>query len=189
MKLSMLAAAAALFALPAAANDFEPALRSYYASAIAPWLQDAAIVDAIRAQNAAGTALTQADIDAADGTWRAELGTASRPLIDGVVNNPAAEFLRARIAESRGAIAEVFIMDNHGLNVAVSAPTSDYWQGDEAKFTETYGRGGADIHVGEVEFDESAQVYVGQVSAAIVDPGTGEVIGAITIGLDAEALF
>lgn len=80
-------------------------------------------------------------------------------------------------------------MDAHGLNVAASGTTSDYWQGDEAKFTETYSRGAGAIHVGDVEFDESASGYLGQVSAPIVDPATNTVIGAITVGLNAEMLF
>jgi hypothetical protein len=80
-------------------------------------------------------------------------------------------------------------MDARGLNVAASTPTSDYWQGDEAKFTDTYSQGPGAIHVGDVEFDESTQSYQGQVSIVVVDPDTGNPIGAITVGLNAEALM
>ena len=41
----------------------------------------------------------------------------------------------------------------------------------------------------EVEFDESTQTFQGQVSVTIVDPASGEAIGAMTLGLNAEALM
>jgi hypothetical protein len=80
-------------------------------------------------------------------------------------------------------------MDQHGLNVAASAMTSDMWQGDEAKFTETYSMGAGAVHFSEVELDESTQRYQAQISVTIVDPATGEPIGAMTVGVDAEALL
>ena len=88
-----------------------------------------------------------------------------------------------------GTISEVFVMDEHGLNVAASAPTSDMWQGDEAKFTETFPKGPNATHFGDVEFDESSQTFQGQISIPIVDSATGEVVGAMTIGVNAEALM
>ena len=80
-------------------------------------------------------------------------------------------------------------MDAHGLNVAATAPTSDMWQGDEAKFTETYPKGPDATHFSEVEFDESSQIFQGQISIPMVDPDTGEVVGAMTVGVNAEALM
>src|SRR3546814_1455058 len=78
-------------------------------------------------------------------------------------------------------------MDNRGLNVGQSDVTSDYWQGDEAKWQKSY-QGGADaIFVDEVEMDESTQTFQSQVSMPIVDPATGEVIGAITVGVNVDA--
>ena len=80
-------------------------------------------------------------------------------------------------------------MDNRGLNVAQSVETSDYWQGDEAKWQETFGNGSGDIHISEVEFDESTGSYQSQVSMPISDPDTGELIGAITFGINVQSLL
>ena len=80
-------------------------------------------------------------------------------------------------------------MDARGLNVAASGVTSDYWQGDEAKFRETFGKGPRAMHISEVEFDESSQTFQSQLSVPIVDPVTQEPLGAITVGLNAEQLF
>ena len=105
------------------------------------------------------------------------------------MNNAASEHLRTHVAEAGGRITEVFVMDARGLNVASSAITSDYWQGDEAKWIDTYMKGADAIHVSEVEFDESAQTYQMQVSMSVTDPASGAVIGAVTFGLDAQAFF
>ena len=152
------------------------------------WAADPVLVDAITAQNTRHASLTQAQIDALDVAWRDELGRAVQPTVDAVVTGAAADFLRLQVEQAEGLITEVFVMDNHGLNVAASAVTSDYWQGDEAKFTETFPKGASAIHVSDVEFDESTQAYQLQVSFPIVAPADGAVIGAITVALNAEQL-
>ena len=63
--------------------------------------------------------------------------------------------------------------------------TYRFWQGDEAKFQQTYSEGSSAIHIGEIEFDESSQTYQVQVSFTISD-GSGTPMGAATIGLNAE---
>ena len=80
-------------------------------------------------------------------------------------------------------------MDAQGLNVAASDMTSDYWQGDEAKHSETYGAGPDGFHISEIEFDDSTQRYQAQVSFTLIDPATGSAIGAVTVGVDAESLM
>ena len=79
-------------------------------------------------------------------------------------------------------------MDDKGLNVAQSSVTSDYWQGDEAKWQKTFQAGPNAYHIGDVEEDESTQMFQSQVSYAITDPASGKVIGAITVGVNVEEL-
>ena len=76
-------------------------------------------------------------------------------------------------------------MDNKGLNVGQSDVTSDFWQGDEAKFQKTYMVDSNVIFIDEYEVDESTGKYQAQISLSIADPDTGDTIGAVTIGLDA----
>ena len=75
-------------------------------------------------------------------------------------------------------------MDNRGLNVGQSDETSDYWQGDEDKWQKSYLKGTDSVFVDGMEFDESAGMYLRQISVSIADPQTGETIGAITVGVD-----
>lgn len=182
-------AATILACSAAAANEYEPAMQSYLQDNVVTWASDPVLVDAIRAQNARTSGYSQDQIIAMDQDWRAQVGSADAPLVNEVLSNPAAEFLRAQVSGSGGTITEVFVMDAHGLNVAASAATSDMWQGDEAKFQETYPNGPNATHFSDVEFDESTQSYQGQISMSVVDPASGEVIGAITIGVDAESLL
>jgi hypothetical protein len=182
---SLLAAAA----VPAVANDFEPIMRQYLEAEIAGWAADPVLVAAIKARNAETEGLSQDQIDALDTAWRAEIGSADTPTISPIIANAASEFLRERVAASNGAMTEAFAMDARGLNAAVSDVTSDFWQGDEDKFQQTFGVGAGAVHISEVELDESTQTYQAQVSLTIVDPETQAPLGALTIGVNPEALF
>jgi hypothetical protein len=181
--------AAGLALLPAyAASEFDAPLTRLGTEELAAWVTEPSVLDAIRAQNAANAGLTQAQIDTLDADWRAQVGAASEPMIDALLENPASVWLRGKKDEAAGLVTEVFVMDQHGLNVAQSDVTSDYWQGDEDKFTKTFGAGPGAIHVSEVELDESSQTYQSQVSMTVVDPQTGAAIGAVTFGVDVSLL-
>ena len=88
--------------------------------------------------------------------------------------------------QSGGKVVEIILMDNHGLNAAISSITSDFWQGDEDKHQQTYLKANDAVHIGDVEFDESSQAYVVQVSFVVTDTA-GLAIGAATFSLNAEA--
>jgi hypothetical protein len=145
------------------------------------------VIEAIVAQNAVSAGYDQAKIDALDQQWRAEVSAASKPLIDATLANAASQWLVEAQSNSAGLFTEIFVMDARGLNVAQSTVTSDYWQGDEDKFTMSYGAGASAIHLGEIEQDESTQTFQSQVSITIVD-ASGAPIGAVTAGVDLSML-
>lgn len=174
---------------PLVAADTPPAMTSYIEAEVMTWINDAQIIAGITAQNAATSDLSQDEIITRDNAWRGEVGSANTPMINGVLNSPLSVFLREHVERSDGRLTEVFVMDSRGLNVASSSVTSDYWQGDEAKFQKTYDMGSGAVFVDAIELDESTQTYQGQASFAITDPANGNVIGAITVGLNAEAFF
>lgn len=184
-----LTAAAACLAAPAAADEFSDAIESFYNSEIVGWANAQVLIDAINAQNTVTGGYDLAQIEALDQTWRAEVGQPNTPTISPVLENAAAGFLREQVAAYGGQITEIFIMDAQGLNVAASDVTSDYWQGDEAKHSETYANGAEGFHISDIELDESTQRYQGQVSFTLVDPTSGAPIGAMTVGIDADSLM
>ncbi|MEM8741471.1 MAG: PDC sensor domain-containing protein [Pseudomonadota bacterium] len=188
IRTALSAAALLALTLPVQANEFEPSLRALYNEAVAEIIADPALIAAIRAQNADTSGLSEAEILARDTAWRAEIDAGAGPTLDPVMNHPASVLLRQRRDAAQGLFTEIFVMDAVGLNVAASDLTSDYWQGDEAKWQQTYPAGPGAIHISEVEFDESAQRYQSQLSVAITDPQSGAVIGAATFGVDVEYL-
>jgi len=173
---------------PVNAAEMNAQLAELAEQQFADWLDDPGLMAALATQNAAHSGLSQTDIDTLDRTWRAEISSADTPLIDDVLGRAASDYLRDRKDETDGLITEVFLMDNRGLNVAQSDLTSDYWQGDEAKFQETYGKGAGSIHISEVELDESTGTYQSQVSMVVTDPASGAPMGAITFGVNVDYL-
>jgi hypothetical protein len=184
----MLAAAGALTVAPQAQDEFTAPLTELAKGEIAAFASDPVLIAAILEQNATTSAYDQAKIDALDTQWRAEVGTASKPLIDATLGNAASQYLAGVQAASAGKYTEIFAMDAAGLNVAQSTLTSDYWQGDEDKFTASFGAGAEAVHIGEIEQDESTQIFQSQVSVPVTDPATGNIIGAITVGVDVSML-
>ena len=178
-----------MLATPGQEDVYRVPLRAYAEAQLAQWLENEQLIDAVRTQNRSHRGLTQAEIDQLDLDWRAQRKTDAKPLINRLLDQPASAWLRDQQSQTANFVTEVFAMDNHGLNVAQSVETSDYWQGDEAKWKNTFGNGSGDIHISEVEFDDSTGTYQSQVSMAITDPSTGELIGAITFGINVQSLL
>lgn len=192
MKRNILATAfsLALFAstAPAMADEaYVGPLTDYVKTSVMTWINDPLIVNAVKAQDAKNAGISQGDIDALDKKWRAEVDAADKPLIDSVLSNAASKFLQDKRAESKGVIAEIFVMDDKGLNVAQSDATSDYWQGDEAKFQKSFGVGPDALFIDKAEKDESTQKFQAQASFTLKDE-TGKPIGAVTVGVSLDDL-
>lgn len=163
-------------------------IQEFAAATIASWTAEPVLVEAVKAQNAETAGYDQATIAGLDEKWRAETAEANSPMIDGVLDNPLSRWLDEVKEQQGGLVTEIFVTDAKGLNVGLSDVTSDYWQGDEAKFLQTYPLGPDAVFVDEVEKDESTQVFQSQVSMTVVDPASGEPIGSITVGINVDAL-
>ena len=190
---ALLAAAgmATIFAAQPAAvanEDHAAAIRRDVVPQVRSWLSDAQVVSAVNSQNTRHSGLTQGDVDRLDKQWRAETSSNSRDLIDAVLSNPLSGYLGNVKNEAAGLYTEIFVMDNKGLNVGQSDVTSDYWQGDEDKWKKTFLASSDAVFIDDVEFDESTQTFQAQLSLPVVDPATGEVIGAATVGVNVEML-
>ncbi len=145
------------------------------------WGENPILVAAVKAQNAENISLDA--IKARDETWRNTSGIDDS--MQAMMENEAAKEL-ARLEKSEAYYFELFLMDNQGANVAMTNKTSDYWQGDEAKFTDAFNNGQGAVHISDVEFDESAQAYLVQVSVPVMDGASA--IGALTIGINVDIL-
>ena len=178
-----------LIASPGQDGVYRIPLEAYARNELAKWLGDPALIAAIKDQNVRHTDLSEEQVVALDQQWRGEADTGGGPLISQLLDAPVSKWLLGQQTATAGFVTEVFVMDNKGLNVAQSVETSDYWQGDEAKWQQTYSVGADALHISEVEFDDSTGFYQSQASLAITDPETNEVIGAVTFGINVQNLM
>jgi hypothetical protein len=181
---AILVGIAGAMAGPAAAAERVPAS---YVEQVRAWTQDPTTLITLRAWNDKHADLSQADIDRMDQDWRKQTEGDQKPLIAQILGAPLSSMLLRHQADSGGQLIEAFVMNRHGLNVGQSAVTSDYWQGDEAKFQESFGRGADAVHYGEVEVKDTGR-RAQQVSLTITDPETGQPIGAITAEFDLDLI-
>ncbi len=142
---------------------------------------DAVIVEAVKEENAKEKTMEQ--IKTMDIKWKATPGYAD--YMKALMESKCGKHLQKIVAEEPY-YAEIFVMDNQGANVAMSDKTSDYWQGDEAKFKKSFNDGKGAVFIDDVEFDDSTQAYTVQVSVPVTDGD--KVIGAITFGIDVDKI-
>ncbi|WP_424981057.1 PDC sensor domain-containing protein [Maritalea sp. S77] len=164
----------------AMASDYENLLNEVVAGPVAQVVNSEAVWSSVAQQNTQTADYTQDQIDQLDAQWRAEVDAAEKPLIDEVMARPLSNYLKSVQDESNGVITEIFVVDAMGLNVGQSAVTSDYWQGDEAKWQVPYNTGG--VELGEVELDDSTGAVQSQVSVPVRDD-EGAIIGTATFAV------
>ena len=141
---------------------------------------DKGIVKAVKAQNKKGMSLF--DIQNTDGAWRAIL-SGSIQIQDDLMANDCAMAAKT-LMDSQDYIVEIFVMDDQGANVCMTAKTGDYWQGDEGKFVNSYNGGIGSVFVDAIE--EDGGKMISQVSVPVMRKGMA--IGAMTIAVDVDKL-
>ena len=136
--------------------------------------RDAGIVGFVQAKN--DQQEPAAEIQKRDKSWQAGGETALRKE---TTTGPCADRLRA-LTKSDPFVLEVILMDGQGAVVCATHETSDYWQGDEAKWQKPV-KGGLEAFVDDPAFDESTESYALQLSVPVQKAGAR--IGALTFTL------
>lgn len=139
------------------------------------------VIRATRRQNSEKLALDL--IKQRDEEWKSteELTHFKRALQE----NDAGRFLK-RVVGINKSFNEAFVTDNQGANVAAYPATSDYWQGDEEKWTASFNDGTGKVFIGPLEYDDSTKTYAVQISAPLYDRGT--TIGVLVVGVTLDYL-
>ncbi len=148
------------------------------AAGLQAWGSDPAIVAAVKAQNA--KRVSDAQVKALDEQWAADKAA---ELVNQVTTGPCADRLRALVGDAHG---ETFVMDNQGALVCATAKTTDYWQGDEAKWQRAFNEGKGAVFIDRPKFDDSSSQRLAQISVPVMDGAVA--IGAITVGVSIEKL-
>jgi len=173
------------FSAPAIADGHAEKIQTYVDSHIRGWLMSDEIIAAVDQQNLDNLDLTAAQIETLDQRWRKEKLRGGGSLISSKMNNHLSSLLRGIKVASGGVITEIFVMDNHGLNVGQTNGTGDIMQGDEAKWKMTYLVGSKAVFIDDVE--EDGGVNVSQTSLSVAR-GNGFLLGAVTVGINVDAL-
>jgi hypothetical protein len=138
------------------------------------------VIRAVEAQNS--QQLSLAAIKERDEIWIGADG-GMNALIREITRNDVATYLKRRV-DNNTAIDEVFITDNQGANVAAYPPTSDYWQGDEGKWTSSFNDGNGKVFIGPLEQDASTKKTQVQISAPIIS--NEQTIGVLVMGVSVD---
>jgi hypothetical protein len=115
-------------------------------------------------------------VDRRDALW---VANPRDPLRQEILQAPCSAKVREMVKDD-ALVVEAFVMNNRGTLVCSMVETSDYWQGDEAKWQRTF-VDGRDPYVEEPAFDASSGKYAIQVSVPIGE--AGKRIGAVTLTL------
>jgi hypothetical protein len=152
----------------ALAGSFEltPSIQSELerqAKALAVWAADPVIVNAVKEQNAKGPI---------PGMDNAKWKTVRRsdPIVQGLINNPAGQFLKKKIEASGGTLDKAFLNGAQGEKVAFAEKTISYLHKGQEKFDVPMSTG-KPWHMTKPWFDESLQAYALQVAVPVLDGG------------------
>ena len=179
-------------ALPALAQGLPPEvdrlITPQFIAETRAWMANPIVEMMVSAQSERHADLTQDDIDALDQQWRAEREADDQLLIAATLSAPLSSYLTRVQAGALGLYTEIFIVDSKGLNVGQSAITGDYWQGDEAKFLNTFPHGPQAVFVDEPEWDAERQIWRAQLNMSVPSSDGTRAIGAATIEVNLTEL-
>lgn len=142
----------------------------------------------VTAQNKRLADIQQERIDELDKQWRAERKADDKPLISATLSNPLSVYLLRMQARAGGLYTEIFVMDNKGLNVGQSSITSDYWQGDEAKYKKTFLVAPDAVFIDAPEWHKESKTWRAQVNMTIAANEDGKAIGAAVFEINLTEL-
>ncbi|HEY7885453.1 MAG TPA: hypothetical protein VIC08_10945, partial [Cellvibrionaceae bacterium] len=140
-------------------------------------------IEPIAAQNRRHQTMSFEKIQRLDSFWTNAFAAGDEQVMNAMQNTVLAERLDVW-RKQHTIITEIIVMDERGLNVAVSPFTSDYWQGDEAKYQQTIQAAPGDWFFDEVQYDHSTRKFQLQVSMPLYDTVNAPPVGAITVGVD-----
>ena len=103
-----------------------------------------------------------------------------------VIQSADASRLLIAAVNKHAYFTEAILTGNQGETVGMNMTTTDYWQGDEEKFTAIYDSNKPsrkpDHHISRARWDESSKTMISQVSVPVYDGD--EMVGTLTMGVD-----
>jgi hypothetical protein len=150
-------------------------LLARYANQIVGWAANDVLLAAAQAQSAQRIGMER--ILDVDRRWQA--GEDPDGLATALGRNDCAQALLAILAGNPG-YAEAFVTDSRGALVCMTKRTSDYWQGDEEKWSRAWAAGKGAVFVSGVERDDSTGAELMHISVPLREGD--RVVGVMTAG-------
>lgn len=137
---------------------------------------DSVVVQAVKKQN--DDAMSADNIQELDKIWM----SAKEPtaFMKSLTSNAAAQVL-TKLEKSKPYFVEFILTDIQGANVAITGMTSDYWQGDEPKFSNAYANGKGNVYIARPQRDRSTGEIISQVSVPVMSEK--KAITTLTVGV------
>ena len=129
--------------------------------------------------------LSDEEIESLDKEWQGNGD--DDPAINVFLANNVAKIL-VRVQEKHPELSEIFVTDSIGLVVGMTNRTSDYYQADEAWWTEAFDSGKGVNCVGEIEYDASARIW-GVALCIPVRSADGKTVGILKAFLSINNLL
>jgi len=142
------------------------------------------LIDTIKASNIELQGIELETIKRLDERWINEKKSGEHTLIRKIMSNPLSNYLHDVKHSSDNLYTEIFVTNEYGLNVGQSDVTSDYWQGDESKFINTFGIRSKTPFVDDIVYDISSHSFQSQISISVLSED--KPIGSITVGINVE---
>ena len=182
-----LSLAASLFANAALADSHEEKLRVLLPG-VQSALMEQGVVKTLRNYNETRRNISRADIDGLEAIWQAELNSANRPLVTGIVRNVTALRLRKVIRDTGRVVMQINLVDARGLSIAQTTVFPQIWQGTTEKLMQVATASSNMLSIGDIESDGTGQSRQFEAAFPVADPDTGALIGAVILVVDADAL-
>ncbi len=168
------------FSIAAQSENIPPKLQQEIVK-ITKYTNDETVIHAVQAQNQ--KRVTMDEILKLDRDWIR--GTVSEDFVKTLMENHCASKLK-ELAKEIPSSLEAFLIDNQGALVCMTQKTSDYWQGDEPKWIDSFKGGAGETVISKREYDQSTKSTLLHVSVPIMDQE--KAIGVLCVGINLTKL-
>lgn len=173
-----------------AVSDYErQQIKELLVRKIERWKRLPKLESLLKERNLVTRRFTKQEITERDKKWREAFAKDDFSYSIDMVNQELSAHLREIKKQSQDMITEIIITDARGLNFAISDMTSDYWQGDEEKFTEVFSKPATTMHFGEINYDESSKRFQLHLSVPLYTEEKFEPLGVMVFGVDVEKVL
>jgi hypothetical protein len=169
-----------------AVDDYKNDINDLVVKEMKVWLQNDVIAKTLISQNEKSSLLSPTDMKILENSWHSEKRKTKRPLMEKVLENDLAKYLKTLKENSEGLFTELIIIDAYGLNAGQTIVSENYWQGETQKWKNTLGSRSYGTYISELGFDYNTEFF--QVEVAFIITQNDEPIGVFYAGVDIDQI-